>query len=75
MKRLFIFAVVLSYIAIYLYGLALAGRDTTEADKEKREVEKTIARFKEKDPSIKKFFDNAYGYAVFPDVGGGAFIL
>lgn len=35
----------------------------------------TIADFKNADPEIKTFFDNAAGYAVFPDVGKGGFIV
>lgn len=34
-------------------------------------VAQTIATFKTKDPSIKKFFSKAYGYAVFPTVAKG----
>ncbi len=30
-----------------------------------------IARFKRKDPSIRRFFSNAYGYAIFPSVAKG----
>jgi lipid-binding SYLF domain-containing protein len=35
------------------------------------EVAQTIATFKSKDPGMKKFFDQAHGYAVFPTVGKG----
>ncbi|TNF99308.1 MAG: hypothetical protein EP297_05920 [Gammaproteobacteria bacterium] len=35
------------------------------------DVAQTIATFKSKDPGIKKFFDQAHGYAVFPTVGKG----
>ena len=35
------------------------------------EVAVTIAKFKNKDPDMKVFFDKAYGYAVFPTVGKG----
>ena len=38
-------------------------------------AEETIDRFKEKDPSIKRFFDSSHGYAVYPTVGAGAFII
>lgn len=31
-----------------------------------------IDRFLAKDPTIQKFFDNSYGYAVFPKIGKGA---
>ena len=35
------------------------------------DAQAAITRFKEKDPSLNQFFDNAYGYAVFPEVGKG----
>jgi lipid-binding SYLF domain-containing protein len=35
------------------------------------DVAKTIAAFKTKDPGLKRFFDTAAGYAVFPTVGKG----
>ena len=31
-----------------------------------------VANFK-KSPQVKKFFDHAYGYAIFPNVGKGGF--
>lgn len=34
-----------------------------------------IAAFKQADPGLKRFFDNAAGYAVFPAVGKGGFII
>jgi lipid-binding SYLF domain-containing protein len=39
------------------------------------QVNEAIAIFKEKDPSIEKFFKRSYGYAVLPKVGKGAFWL
>jgi len=42
--------------------------------KEKRKdnkVPETIAMFKQKDPNLKTFFAEAYGYVVFPTVGKG----
>lgn len=32
----------------------------------------TVAAFQKHDPSMKKFFDHAYAYAVFPTIGKGA---
>jgi lipid-binding SYLF domain-containing protein len=32
-----------------------------------------VATFKQKDPGLKRFFENAYGYAVFSSVGKGGF--
>ncbi len=41
-------------------------------DKLELDVAKAIATIKEKDPSIKKFFDTSAAYAVFPGVAKGA---
>jgi lipid-binding SYLF domain-containing protein len=38
-------------------------------------VQSTIAEFKATDPGMSRFLDSAYAYAVFPDVGSGAFIV
>ena len=35
-------------------------------------AENTIKNYIEKDPELQTFFDKAYGYAVFPDIGKGA---
>lgn len=35
------------------------------------DAQTAIARFKEQDPSIEQFFENSYGYAVFPKVAKG----
>ncbi len=64
---------------------ALAGWNPYNKEEAKKQgvsdtdVAETIAHFKNKDPSIKLFFEKAYGYVVFPSVGkagmgiGGAF--
>ncbi|MBN1392654.1 MAG: hypothetical protein JW947_07610 [Sedimentisphaerales bacterium] len=36
-------------------------------------VNEAVAIFKEKDPSIQRFFDDSYGYAVLPKIPKGAF--
>jgi lipid-binding SYLF domain-containing protein len=36
------------------------------------QAEETVSMFKQKDPGMKKFFENAWGYAVFPTVAKGA---
>ena len=36
------------------------------------EVQETVANFLDQDSGLQKFFDNAYGYAVFPKVYKGA---
>lgn len=47
----------------------------TKAEKENQDYEETIKIFKEKIAGIDKFFDNAYGYVVFSNVGKGGFIV
>jgi len=46
-----------------------------EALEPKEDVQETIDAYLRGDPGISKFFDNAAGYAVFPHVGKGAFII
>jgi len=43
-----------------------SGESSTDAD-----ARAVIAKFKEKNPGLGKFFDHAQGYAVFPTVGKG----
>ena len=50
----------------------LAAAPRSVASDEHADVVKTISAFKEKDPSIAKFFGSAAGYAVFPTIGKGA---
>lgn len=38
-------------------------------------VAQSIIKAKERDPSLKMWFDTAYAYAVFPKVGKGGFIV
>lgn len=44
-----------------------------QADTMTPQVNAAIARFKQRDPSIERFFDQAYGYAIYPSVGKGGF--
>jgi len=59
-----------------VFGIsAWAGWDPMQEQKEKAAVEETITKFKGADPSMKVFFEKAYGYVVFPGVGKGGFII
>ena len=61
---------------IVVFGIsAWAGWDPMQEQKEKAAVEETITKFKGADPSMKVFFEKAYGYVVFPGVGKGGFII
>jgi len=52
--------------------LAPSAARASALDNEHEEVLTTVATFKTKDPGVKKFFDDAVGYAVLPSVGKGA---
>jgi lipid-binding SYLF domain-containing protein len=61
---------------IVVFGIsAWAGWDPMQEQKEKAAAEETITKFKGADPSMKVFFEKAYGYVVFPGVGKGGFII
>jgi lipid-binding SYLF domain-containing protein len=75
MRRPILFLIAVFFLTVASHSPALAGWDPAKAEQERKAAEATIAKFKEKDPSIKRFFDNAYGYAVFPKIGKGAFIV
>jgi lipid-binding SYLF domain-containing protein len=38
-------------------------------------IEQTIAELKRIDPDIQRFFDEAHGYAVFPDIAKGGLLI
>lgn len=44
-------------------------------DKLELDVQKAIIAIKKADPGIETFFENAAGYAVFPGVGKGGFVV
>jgi len=47
--------------------------DPNEAEEYHAKAQEAIATFKEKDPSVQRFFDAAAGYVVIPTVGKGGF--
>jgi lipid-binding SYLF domain-containing protein len=59
----------------------LGQKDTDGESKAGREpslheaVMETVDLIKLRDPSVAKWFENAHGYAVFPGIGAGGFIL
>jgi lipid-binding SYLF domain-containing protein len=62
-------------LAVVLSLTSCASWDPNKEQKEADEVQMTIERFMQQDPGLKVFFDQAYGYAVFPNVGKGAYII
>ncbi|MEE8573993.1 MAG: lipid-binding SYLF domain-containing protein [Thermodesulfobacteriota bacterium] len=75
MNRLFAFALPFFLLLIFapLPASARWNPCASETAKEQgiddRKISETVARFKNSDPGIKKFFKKAYGYAIFPTVG------
>lgn len=67
MKRLYTALTLIVSILCFPLASASAG----DADKLHRDVVEAIRLFKQSDSSIEKFFDESYGYAVFPKVGKG----
>ena len=66
---------VLSLFFMSTLLLTACGWNPDKPDQERQEAQETIAAFKKKDPDIKTFFNSAYGYAVFPSVGKGGWVI
>ena len=75
MKTLSTLSFYILCMAVVASLTACAGWDPNQEQKEADEVKMTIAQFMEKDPGLKVFFEKSYGYAVFPNVGKGGYIL
>jgi lipid-binding SYLF domain-containing protein len=58
-----------------LVVLAVTPSPAARAAELKTEVEQAIDAFNKADSSLKKLFDDSIGYAVFPSVGKGGFII
>jgi lipid-binding SYLF domain-containing protein len=57
---------------VLIVGLGIVGK--TYAD-DVSDAKETVTLFKKTDPGLDRFFKDSVGYAVFPSVGKGAFIL
>lgn len=72
MSKVTAFATLLAFVL--LSGKVLAFEPDVSSAMELN-VARAILDFKTKDPGIQKFFDESAGYAVFPSVGKGGFII
>lgn len=52
-------------------GCTTAPRTEADRDRLQQNVHIAISDFKQRDPTMEVLFDDAYGYAVFPNVGRG----
>jgi len=77
MKRIFMTTLFVSTLYVLSATWACAGWDPNKSETasdqnyQDQEVQQAIADFKNSDPSMKVFFEKAYGFAVFPSVGKG----
>ena len=62
----------LTLSAVVLLALVWAKPARAQKESEILKVQQVIATIVEKDPGMQKWFDDAHGYAVFPNVGKGA---
>lgn len=58
--------------ALTFTGCATTHKSAADRDELERRAAETVERFKRTDPTMKKFFNDNVGYAVFPSVGKGA---
>jgi lipid-binding SYLF domain-containing protein len=81
MKKLLFTSLAICCLIFVITIPAQAGWDPTKSETPKqqgvpdKDIAVTIDAFKAKDPTMQTFFDKAYGYAVFPNVGKGAFFV
>jgi lipid-binding SYLF domain-containing protein len=75
MQKKVLLTLMLSILVVLPIIFACAGWDPNREQKEEMAVQVTIANFKKADSTMQIYFDNAYGYAVFPSVGKGGYFL
>ena len=71
MKKLIIIICLTFFIPVAHAGWNPKKKKNVVTKEQKQKVEETIAAFKEKDPEIDVFFEEARGYSVFPSIGKG----
>ncbi len=65
----------LATMATLVMASPLSAFEPNINDKMELDVARAIIDIKEADPGIETFFENAAGYAVFPSVGKGGFVV
>jgi lipid-binding SYLF domain-containing protein len=72
MKRIVSTCMIVAVIVFLIAGCATAPKSAEDKAELTMKVEIAKERAVKSDPGLKKFFDEAVGYAVFPTVGKGA---
>jgi|SRR5678815_1924867 len=64
------------YMALAAFAAVLSASTAQAVDEDvSKQAQQSIADFKRVDPSLQSFFSQSAGYAVFPKVGKGGFIV
>jgi lipid-binding SYLF domain-containing protein len=74
-KPVVVFLHIMCVVVLSSLLAGCAGWNPNQEQDDAEQVKITIERFLERDPGLKVFFDKAYGYAIFPNVGKGAYIV
>ncbi len=75
MNKLARYLIIVTSALTLLFASGCSGWDPNKPGAETSEADETIARFKKEDSSLQAFFDKAYAYVVFPNVGKGAVVV
>ncbi len=70
------FAAFVAFVGLMLVGCETSPTPKTEAGREglKDQADATFRQMKAEDPTLDRFLETAYGYAIFPSVGKGGLI-
>ena len=64
------------FLAVIAAPRDVAAQETDyELEKKKLEVQQAVEGLTSDDPGVQRFFSDSYGYAVFPSVGKGGFVV
>jgi len=75
MKRLLSLSIAVACFLVTFSIPASGGWDPDRAKKDRNTAKGIIAEFKAKDSGVKRFFDMAHGYAVFPKITKGGMVI
>lgn len=67
--------IALSVVALAMPAESQSQETDYELEKRKLSVAEAIEEITTNDPGVQRFFDTSYGYAVFPNVGKGGFVV
>lgn len=68
---------VMAVLALVVAPRAAAQDQDTDYELQKKQIDvaQAIQQMTKEDPGLQRFFDDSYGYVVFPSVGKGGFIV